>query len=48
MNEQWNQLEQLKRNYQSVQPPEHGVWEVQQRMEQAKREQRQRAARRTR
>ena len=48
MNEQWNQLEQLKRNYQAVQPPEHGVWEVQQRMEQAKREQRQRAARRTR
>lgn len=48
MNEQWNQLEQLKRNYLAVQPPEHGVWEVQQRMEQAKREQRQRAARRTR
>ena len=27
MNEQWNQLEQLKRNYLAVQPPEHGVWE---------------------
>lgn len=45
MNEQW---EQMKRDYHAVQPPENGIQEVKNRMEQAKREQKKRAARRTR
>lgn len=45
MNEQW---EQLKRDYHAVQPPENGIQEVRYQMEQAKREQKKRAARRTR
>lgn len=45
MKEQW---EQLKRDYHAIQPPEHGEQEVRNRMEQAKRDQKKRAAKRTR